>query len=53
MAEGEGFEPSRAINPTRFPSVRHRPLGDPSFPDFYYTDTFDEITTIKLAVKQT
>ena len=25
-----GFEPPRAINPTRFPSERHRPLGESS-----------------------
>jgi hypothetical protein len=30
LAEVEGFEPSRAVNPTRFPSERHRPLGDTS-----------------------
>src|SRR4029450_12955538 len=31
-AEDAGFEPARAINPTRFPSVRHRPLGESSAP---------------------
>ena len=30
LAEVGGFEPPRAINPTRFPSERHRPLGDTS-----------------------
>jgi hypothetical protein len=30
VAEVGGFEPPRAINPTRFPSERHRPLGDTS-----------------------
>ncbi len=29
-AEDRGFEPLRAINPTRFPSERHRPLGESS-----------------------
>jgi hypothetical protein len=29
-AEDAGFEPARAVNPTRFPSVRHRPLGESS-----------------------
>ncbi len=27
MADRKGFEPSRAINPTRVPVVRLRPLG--------------------------
>src|SRR3954453_16919543 len=27
-AEDRGFEPLRAVNPTRFPSERHRPLGE-------------------------
>ena len=30
-AEDGGFEPPRAVNPTRFPSVRHRPLGESSW----------------------
>ncbi len=30
MAEDRGFEPLRAVNPTRFPSERHRPLGESS-----------------------
>ncbi len=30
MAEDRGFEPLRAVNPTRIPSVRHRPLGESS-----------------------
>ena len=30
VAEDRGFEPLRAINPTRFPSERHRPLGESS-----------------------
>ena len=25
VAEEEGFEPSRAVNPTRFPVARHKP----------------------------
>ena len=29
-AEDRGFEPLRAVNPTRFPSERHRPLGESS-----------------------
>jgi hypothetical protein len=29
-AEDRGFEPLRAVNPTRIPSVRHRPLGESS-----------------------
>jgi hypothetical protein len=30
LAEDAGFEPARAVNPTRFPSERHRPLGESS-----------------------
>lgn len=30
VAEDRGFEPLRAVNPTRFPSERHRPLGESS-----------------------
>jgi hypothetical protein len=30
LAEDRGFEPLRAFNPTRFPSERHRPLGESS-----------------------
>ena len=30
VAEDAGFEPARAVNPTRFPSERHRPLGESS-----------------------
>jgi hypothetical protein len=30
MAEDAGFEPARAINPTRVPGERHRPLGESS-----------------------
>lgn len=30
LAEDRGFEPLRAVNPTRFPSERHRPLGESS-----------------------
>ena len=30
MAEDRGFEPLRAINPTRVPGERHRPLGESS-----------------------
>src|SRR3954451_17061883 len=30
LAEDRGFEPLRAVNPTRIPSVRHRPLGESS-----------------------
>ena len=30
VAEDGGFEPARAVNPTRFPSERHRPLGESS-----------------------
>ncbi len=33
LAEDRGFEPLRAINPTRFPSERHRPLGESSAGD--------------------
>src|SRR5271163_3154139 len=29
-AEDAGFEPARAINPTRVPGERHRPLGESS-----------------------
>ena len=29
-AEDGGFEPPRAVNPTRVPGVRHRPLGESS-----------------------
>src|SRR3954467_14250839 len=29
-AEDRGFEPLRAVNPTRVPGERHRPLGEPS-----------------------
>ena len=29
-AEDRGFEPLRAINPTRVPGERHRPLGESS-----------------------
>src|SRR5690606_38686580 len=29
-ADGVGFEPTRAIHPTRFPIVRLKPLGHPS-----------------------
>ena len=32
-AEDAGFEPARAVNPTRFPSERHRPLGESSTDD--------------------
>src|ERR1700712_1734047 len=34
MAEDRGFEPLRAVNPTRIPSVRHRPLGESSAPNY-------------------
>ncbi len=30
VAEDAGFEPARGVAPTRFPSVRHRPLGESS-----------------------
>src|SRR3954467_10711821 len=30
LAEDGGFEPPRAVNPTRVPGVRHRPLGESS-----------------------
>src|SRR5246127_654920 len=30
MAEDAGFEPARAVNPTRVPGERHRPLGESS-----------------------
>lgn len=30
LAEDRGFEPLRAINPTRVPGERHRPLGESS-----------------------
>src|SRR5262245_46472212 len=33
VAEDAGFEPARAVNPTRFPSERHRPLGESSAPE--------------------
>jgi hypothetical protein len=33
LAEDRGFEPLRAVNPTRFPSERHRPLGESSVED--------------------
>src|ERR1700759_2895043 len=29
-AEDAGFEPARAVNPTRVPGERHRPLGESS-----------------------
>ena len=34
-AEDRGFEPLRAVNPTRFPSERHRPLGESSAEESY------------------
>src|ERR1700744_1399567 len=30
IAEDAGFEPARAVNPTRVPGERHRPLGESS-----------------------
>ena len=30
VAEDAGFEPARAVNPTRVPGERHRPLGESS-----------------------
>src|ERR1700751_579273 len=30
LAEDRGFEPARAVNPTRVPGERHRPLGESS-----------------------
>src|SRR3954451_14789440 len=30
LAEDAGFEPARAVNPTRVPGERHRPLGESS-----------------------
>ena len=30
LGGGRGIRTLEGVNPTRFPSVRHRPLGDPS-----------------------
>ena len=38
-AEDRGFEPLRAVNPTRIPSVRHRPLGESSVRNYTGSQT--------------
>ena len=38
-AEDRGFEPLRAVNPTRFPSERHRPLGESSAGEATWPDS--------------